>query len=86
MAGMWPADMSKRDISLAVCQDKLNNKDDDATGGREGAVRIHLILKAHPWQVILPAPSSHLNACHATRRCLAGDRRVFIFPSGTRKR
>lgn len=58
MAGMWPADMSKSDISLAVCQDKFNNKDDEATEGKEGAVRIHLILKAHTWQVILPPPSS----------------------------
>lgn len=86
MAGMWPADMSKSDISLAVCQTKFNNKDDEATEGKEGAVRIHLILKAHTWQVILPPPSSHLDACHATRRCLAGDSKVFIFPSGTTER
>lgn len=86
MAGMWPADKSKRDISLAVCQDKLNSKDDEATGGKEGAVRIHLILKVHTWQVILPPPSSHLNGCHATRRCLAGDSKVFIFPSDTTNR
>lgn len=62
MAGAWPADVSKRDISLAVCQDKLSNKVDEATGGKEGAMRIHLILKACIWQVIFPLPPSHLNA------------------------
>lgn len=63
MAGMWPADVSKRDVSLAVCQDKLNYKDDEAPGGKERAMRIHLILKAHIWQITIPPPSSHLNAC-----------------------
>ena len=63
MAGTWPADVSKRDISLAVCQDKLNNKVHKATGGKEGAMRINLILQAPIWQVIFPLPPSHLNAC-----------------------
>lgn len=80
MAGMWPADRSKRDISLAVCRDKLDNNNDGATGGQEGAVEIHLILKAHTWQAIPPPPSSHLSACHATRRSLAGDSKSFRFP------
>lgn len=85
MAGTWPAAVSKSNISLAVCQDKLNNKDDQTTGGKEGAMRSHLILKAHTWQVTFPPPPSHFNACHATRRCLAGDSKVFIFPSGITK-
>lgn len=83
---MWPADMSKRDTSLAMCQDRLNNTDDEATGGKEGAVRSHLVLKAHTWQVTLPPPSSHLSARHATGRRWAGGSKVFVFPSGATKR
>lgn len=71
MAGTWSADVSKRDVSLALCQDKLNNQDDKAARGKEGTVRIRSILKAHMWQVIFPPPPSHLNTCHAIRRCLA---------------
>lgn len=37
MAGTQPAEVSKRGLNLAVCQNKLNSKDDKATGGsREG--------------------------------------------------
>lgn len=89
MAGTWLSDVSERDTSLAVCQHKLYYTDDEAAGGKEAAVRIHLILKAHTWQATLPPPPSHLNAWHAARRCLAGDSKVFIFPStlcGTTKR
>lgn len=34
MAGTWPADVSKRDVSLALCQDKLQDQDEDATVGK----------------------------------------------------
>lgn len=43
-------------------------------------MRIHWLLKALTWQVTFPPPPSHLNACHAPRRCLAGDSELCIFP------
>lgn len=42
MAGTWPADVSKRDVSLALCQDKLQDQDEEATVGKEGAMSMHL--------------------------------------------
>lgn len=32
MADTWPAEVSKRDVSPALCQDKLHDQDDKATG------------------------------------------------------
>lgn len=43
-------------------------------------MRIHLILKAHIWQITPPPLPSHLSACHAPSRCLAGDSQVFMLP------
>lgn len=52
MVGTWPADVSKRDVSLALCQDKLHDQDEEATVGKERAMSMHLVLTTHIWHVI----------------------------------
>lgn len=62
IAGTWPADVSKRDVSLAVYQDKLNRKDDEAPGGR-GSHEKPPDPQGTDLAGYLSTSASYLNAC-----------------------